>query len=421
MRSNTLKWILLLSTILIVIIVGVQLYWLNKVYKFEEREFNNNVVKSIRGLFEDIDIADYPGRQLQKLIEHPDANTFIVEIDSVPHKDSLTRFLITEFEDFEVLADCKIALFDAKSRKYLYQLYLPTAASVNPRETGIDVPELNLDHSYIYLYFPHRRQYIVQKLGWWIGASILLFVVLLALPATLFYLYKQKTLNELQKDFVNNFTHEFKTPLAVMKLASDVLTSPTIINQPERLRQYNLIIKQQTEHLQYQVERLLKTATTDDNYLQLEKTSFNLNDLINEVIMQLDPLIKMRNAKIELQLDNNHTTIVADKPHLSLVVVNLVENAIKYSDNPFVIISTHINHVHFTLSVKDNGIGIKKEYIKHIFRKFYRVPTGDVHNVKGFGLGLNFVKKVIDAHHGRITVNSIPEIGTEFKIILPKQ
>jgi len=420
MRSKTLKWILLLSTVIIVIIIGVQLYWLNKVYKFEEREFNNNVVKAVRGLFEDIDIADYPGTQLQKLIEHPDLNTFIIEIDSIPPKDSLSHFLISEFEDFEVLADCKMALYDVGSKKYLYQLYLPTAASLNPRETEIDLPELALDHSYIYLYFPHRRQYIVQKLGWWISATILLFVVLLALPATLFYLYKQKTLNELQKDFVNNFTHEFKTPLAVMKLASDVLVGPAILNQPDRLRQYSLIIKQQTEHLQYQVERLLKTATTDENFLTLEKTNFDPNDMISDVITQLDPLIKMKNAKIDLQLDPKHVVISADKPHLSLVVVNLVENAIKYSEQPLVIISTSAQNGHFTLSVKDNGIGIKKEYLKHIFRKFYRIPTGDVHNVKGFGLGLNFVKKVVDAHHGKITVNSIPEIGTEFKIVLPK-
>jgi two-component system phosphate regulon sensor histidine kinase PhoR len=420
MRSKTLKWILLLSTVIIVIIIGVQLYWLNKVYKFEEREFNNNVVKSVRGLFEDIDIADYPGTQLQGLIAHPDLNTFIITIDSIPPKDSLSHFLISEFEDFEVLSDCKMALYDVGSKKYLYQLYLPTAASLNPRETQIDLPELELDHSYIYLYFPHRRQYIVQKLGWWISATILLFVVLLALPATLFYLYKQKTLNELQKDFVNNFTHEFKTPLAVMKLASDVLVGPTILNQPDRLRQYSSIIKQQTEHLQYQVERLLKTATTDENYLTLEKTNFDPNDMISEVITQLDPLIKLKNAKIDLQLDPKHVIISADKPHISLVVVNLVENAIKYSENPLVIISTHAQNGHFTLSVKDNGVGIKREYLKHIFRKFYRIPTGDVHNVKGFGLGLNFVKKVVDAHHGKITVNSIPEIGTEFRIVLPK-
>jgi two-component system phosphate regulon sensor histidine kinase PhoR len=199
-----------------------------------------------------------------------------------------------------------------------------------------------------------------------------------------------------------------------------VLVGPAILNQPDRLRQYSMIIKQQTEHLQYQVERLLKTATTDENFLTLEKSNFDPNDMISEVITQLDPLIKLKNAKIDLQLDPKHVAISADKPHLSLVVVNLVENAIKYSEHPLVIISTVAQNGHFTLSVKDNGIGIKKEYLKHIFRKFYRIPTGDVHNVKGFGLGLNFVKKVVDAHHGKITVNSIPEIGTEFKIVLPK-
>jgi len=224
-----------------------------------------------------------------------------------------------------------------------------------------------------------------------------------------------------QKDFLNNFTHEFKTPLAVMKLAAGVLNSPPITEQPERLKKYSGIIAQQTEHLQAQVEKLLKTASTDQHELPLEKVAFIPNNIIKDVMKDMDPLIQQTNTRIEFKQEKENKSIYADESNIAMVIVNLVENAIKYSREPYVIITTTAENGHYYISVKDNGIGIEKKYIKQLFKKFFRVPTGNVHNVKGFGLGLNFVKKVIDAHKGKIAVNSIPGIGTEFKITLPAQ
>jgi two-component system phosphate regulon sensor histidine kinase PhoR len=250
---------------------------------------------------------------------------------------------------------------------------------------------------------------------------VLLLLTLIGFAASIFYFYRQKFLNELQKDFVNNFTHEFKTPLAVMKLAAGVLNSPPITEQPERLKKYSNIIAQQTEHLQLQVEKLLKTARTDQHELPLEKASFNPNNIIKDVVKDMDPLVRQTNTRIEIIEEVKDKEIFADESNIAMVIVNLVENAIKYAHDPHVIISTSLENNHYIISVKDNGIGIEKKYIKQLFKKFFRVPTGNVHNVKGFGLGLNFVKKVIDAHKGKIIVNSIPGIGTEFKISLPFQ
>ncbi len=427
MRSATLKWMLLLLTILVGIILVVQLYWINQVYSYEQKEFNTNVVKSIRGVCEDMKIDDYPGTQLQKLIERPNPNTFIIRIDSLPQKDSLVNFLFSEFEDFNVFTDCKVAVYSDVGGRYLYQAYLPTAASTqvqsssHPHFTEIDLPLLSRNYPYIHLFFPHRQQYIIHQLNFWIVTSVLLLLVLIGFAASMFYFYKQKFLNEVQKDFVNNFTHEFKTPLAVMKLAAGVLTSSAITEQPERLKKYGSIIAQQTEHLQTQVERLLKTARTDQHDLPLEKAVFVPNNIIKDVLKDMDPLVKQTNTRIEFIPEENNTTINADESNIAMVVVNLVENSIKYSKDPHVIITTATENGHFSISVKDNGIGIEKKYIGQLFKKFFRVPTGNVHNVKGFGLGLNFVKKVIDAHNGKILVNSIPGIGTEFKIILPRQ
>jgi two-component system, OmpR family, phosphate regulon sensor histidine kinase PhoR len=429
MRSNTLKWMTLLLTLLVSAIMLVQLYWIFKVYHYEQQEFNTNVVKSIRGVCEDMELDDNPGTQIQKLIETPNENTFIIQVDTIPQRDSLIYFITNEFDDFNVFTDCKMAIYNDSTREYLYQVYLPSAASTinavgsgnHPRFTEIDLPKYNKKFPFIQLYFPHRQQYIIHQLNFWIVTSVLLLLTLIGFAASIFYFYRQKFLNELQKDFVNNFTHEFKTPLAVMKLAAGVLNSPPITEQPERLKKYSNIIAQQTEHLQLQVEKLLKTARTDQHELPLEKASFNPNNIIKDVVKDMDPLVRQTNTRIEIIEEVKDKEIFADESNIAMVIVNLVENAIKYARDPHVIISTSLENNHYIISVKDNGIGIEKKYIKQLFKKFFRVPTGNVHNVKGFGLGLNFVKKVIDAHKGKIVVNSIPGIGTEFKISLPFQ
>jgi len=427
MRSATLKWMLLLLTLLVGIILVVQLYWINQVYYYEQKEFNTNVIKSIRGVCEDMKIDDNPGTQLQKLIERPNPNSFLIRIDTIPQKDTLINFLYSEFEDFNVFTDCRVAVYSDSAAHYLFQAYLPTAASTqmqstnHPHYTEIDLPLIPKNYPYIHLYFPHRQQYIIHQLNFWILTSVLLLLVLIGFAASMFYFYRQKFLNEVQKDFVNNFTHEFKTPLAVMKLAAGVLSSPPITEQPERLKKYSAIIAQQTEHLQTQVERLLKTASTDQHELPLEKEIFIPNNIIKDVLKDMDPLVKQTNTRIEFIAEEDNKTISADESNIAMVIVNLVENSIKYSKEPHVIITTATENGQYSISVKDNGIGIEKKYIRQLFKKFFRVPTGNVHNVKGFGLGLNFVKKVIDAHNGKIIVNSIPGIGTEFKIILPRQ
>jgi two-component system, OmpR family, phosphate regulon sensor histidine kinase PhoR len=420
MRSSTLKWMVFVSALLVATIITVQLYWLNKIYSFEQRQFNNSVVKSIRGLLEDVQLDDHAGADFQKFIEHPSSNSFLIRIEDIPEKDSLIFYLGSELQYFGVLADCILAVYDKKSGKYIYEEYLPAAASHHPLKTESHVPIIHKQYHYIQMYFPHREQYIISQLKFWIIAASLLLLVLVAFSASLFYLYQQKTLNEVQKDFVNNFTHEFKTPLAVIKIASDVLISPSIGQQQEKMKRYATIVKEQTEHLQFQVERLLRTATSDKQSLQLDKKNIAVNEVIQEVLHQVEPMMAEKKVKVDLDLEESDSKIKADRKHIAMVLVNLIENAVKYSREPHVIIKTSSGNDDYSISIKDNGVGIEKKYIRHLFKRFFRVPTGDVHNVKGFGLGLNFVKKVVDGHHGKIIVNSLPGIGTEFKIMLPK-
>ncbi|HXB07564.1 MAG TPA: HAMP domain-containing sensor histidine kinase [Puia sp.] len=425
MRSSTLKWIVLSATLLAAIVVTVQLYWLKKVYSFEQRQFNNNVVKSIRGVFEDLQMNDAPGLSLQKLIDAPDNNYFWFKADTIPPQDSLVFYIQDEFADFGVLTDCKLGAYSASEKKFVYENYLPAPASRYAGVKGVtqQLPVYDSAKSYdhILLYFPHRQEYILEQMDFWIVSTVVLFLALIGLAASLFYFYRQKFLAEIQKDFVNNFTHEFKTPLAVMKIASDVLSQESIAQQPDRLGRYATIIRNQTEHLQSQVERLLRTASIESKDLPIRKEDIDPHLLIEQALGKVQPLIEQKRAKIEVKVDEvpGGNRVHADRAHLELAVVNLLENALKYSNEPHIVVETGRLEDDFYISVKDNGVGIEKQYLKNIFKKFYRVPTGDIHDVKGFGLGLNFVKRIIDAHKGKIRVHSLPGIGTEFRLFIP--
>jgi two-component system phosphate regulon sensor histidine kinase PhoR len=423
MRSSTLKWIVLSATLLAAIVVTVQLYWLKKVYSFEQRQFNLNVVKSIRGLFEDLQMNDAPGTVLQSLINTPDKDNdyYVFKADTIPIKDSLAFYLQDEFADFGVLTDCKLGAYSASEKKYVYEQFIPAPASryATVKPVLQELPVFYKDFDHILLYFPHRHEYILEQMDFWIVSSVVLCIALIGLAASLFYFYRQKFLAEIQKDFVNNFTHEFKTPLAVMKIASDVLAQDSIFKQPDRLERYAAIIQNQTEHLQSQVERLLRTASIETKDLPIRREDINAQQLIEQALSKVQPLIDQKNARVEVKVEEMGGRVMADKAHLELALVNLLENALKYSADPHIVVQTGHFEDDFYISVKDNGVGIEKQYLKNIFKKFYRVPTGDIHNVKGFGLGLNFVKRIIDAHKGKIRVNSLPGIGTEFRLFIP--
>lgn len=420
MRSSTLRWIILLATCLIAVIVAVQLFWLNKVYSFESKTFNMNVVKSIRGVYEDIDIDDTPDNHLQDLIEHPAPDYFLFRVNGeLLNYDSLVYYLKGELNDFDVLTDAHVVLYDKKSSAHVAERYIQAAAARYDSSRNV-LPVYKRNHDYVMLYFPHRSKYVLAQMNFWFITTASLNIVLIGLAVVLFYFYRQKFLVEVQKDFVNNFTHEFKTPLAVMKISSEVLLQDKIVNQPDRLHKYARIIQHQTEHLQSQVERLLHIASSDRREIPMEKERVPVKEIIEQAIAKVQPLVEDKEALVEVQSpEGMETELLADRVHLELAVVNLLENALKYATKPHVIISTGHEDGFLFISVKDNGIGIEKKYQKNLFKKFYRVPTGDVHNVKGFGLGLNFVKRIIDAHHGSIKVNSLPGIGTEFKMLFP--
>lgn len=255
----------------------------------------------------------------------------------------------------------------------------------------------------------------------WHGMT--LFAVLFALAAgfALLLLYLQRRITQdTQKDFLNNFMHELKTPLTVMKIAGRVLQSPGIGHQPDRLKKYAGIIKQQSEELESNINRILEVALSEKRKLVLVKEEIDVNAMIRKAITFLQPLIDDRSAIIEFTPGETPIRIHADGIYMQQVIINLLDNGLKYAINtPHIRVNVAHTGKMCIISVSDNGIGIDKKHLKHIFRKFYRVPTGNVHNVKGFGIGLNFAKKVVDAHGGRIDVKSEPGKGSEFKVLMP--
>lgn len=419
MRSKAFKWIVLSAALLVAAIIIIQLFWLNRVYSFEQKNFNVNVVKSIRGLYEDVELRNSASLNLQTLIEHPQPDYFLFHVDAIPPADTLKLYLKQELEDFDVLTDAYISVYEPGKMQYTASYYLPAAASRYTQDPSIALTVFPRDHLYLLLYFPHRDKYVLSQMVFWFISSGALIIALTALAVSLFFFFRQKFLSQTQKEFLNNVTHEFKTPLAVLKIASGVLAEDDILQKPARLKNYITIVEQQTNHLQQQVERLLTSATTENNELKIQKTPVSLSVLVSRAIRKIQPLADDKKARIDIKTPEQETPVWIDESNMELALINLLENALKYSANPHIIVETGRDHQDSYISVKDNGIGIEKKYQQRIFKKFYRVPTGNIHNVKGFGLGLNFVKQAVVAHKGKIVVNSLPGIGTEFKIILP--
>lgn len=421
MRSSTIKWIILLSTIVIGILVVAQLFWLNKIYNYEQKEFNTSVIKSIKGFYEALQIPNSNAGHLQDLIEQPNTNTFLFQLDSIPPKDSLISNLVTNLEDFGVFADCKIALYSKDLQHYIFQEYLPTAATKHPWNEGEKLPLYKKGYTYVQLYFPHRSQYILNEMSWWIASSVLLLIILIALGFSIFHLFRQKFLNEIQHNFIQNVTHEFQTPLTTLTVGLDIISKPSIIHHPEKLEKYTRLMQGQTAYLKHHIDNLMRVLKTEADGLVMQKEMMAPNELIKNAVTQLYASIEEKHAIIQLELEEANETVLIDTSSMYVAILNIISNAIKYSKKPLVIITTTMANDMYRISVKDNGIGIAEQYQQKLFKKFYRVPTGDVHNAKGLGLGLYFVKKVITAHKGTITVKSIEGIGTEFIIELPKQ
>ena len=298
-----------------------------------------------------------------------------------------------------------------------YHDYLLGQGYTFPVFGGTGVSPVN----YLLVYFPDKSRFIFMNLWGLLAVSAgLLLVIVLSFVYSMFTIIRQKKLSELKNDFINNMTHEFKTPISTVSLACQALSDKDIPQTPDLVGNYINIISDENRRLGLMAEKILQTAILEQGKLNLRFEKINLHTLIQDVVKNIGIQVEIRDGSIATELKADSPFLKADKVHLSNMIYNLLDNANKYSPRrPTILITTENVENGLIVKVKDNGIGISKANQKKIFDKLYRVPTGDVHNVKGFGLGLSYVKFVVEKHGGTIAVESEINKGSSFIIYLP--
>ncbi len=276
--------------------------------------------------------------------------------------------------------------------------------------------------NYLNIYFPQRSGYLLRATGMTIIPTIILTALLIGIFVyTIMVIFKQKKLSIIKNDFINNMTHELKTPISTISLASQMLEDGSITNTPKTIEHLSKIINQESKRLSFQVEKVLQMAVFNEGRLKFKFKEFDVNKMISSVAGNFELRVKNKNGTLDVDMKAVNPVIKGDEVHITNVVFNLLDNAMKYSkDFPEIKIMTENKKGFVVISVEDKGIGIAKEHQTQIFDRFYRVPTGNVHNVKGFGLGLSYVKKIVDSHNGSIKVESALNKGTKFSILLPQ-
>lgn len=276
--------------------------------------------------------------------------------------------------------------------------------------------------AFLQIVFPNKRDHITHSMKLFLPSIVLIVLILLVYIVTIIVILRQKNLNTMKNDFINNMTHELKTPISTISLAAQMLQEQDIVKRPpESLIQIATVIRDETKRLSIQVEKVLQMAIFEKENSTLKLTEININSLITDVISSFSLKVTNKGGRIIPKLNATEDTALVDEIHFTNVIFNLLDNALKYRGDkvPLLTIETYNAKDHLVISIEDNGIGISKEDQKRIFEKFYRVSTGNLHNVKGFGLGLAYVKKIVTEHKGTIKVESEPNIGTKFIITIP--
>lgn len=414
MQSRRVRFILLFGTLCIIAVALVQYYWLRKAFDIKEKQFSQTVNVAL------IEVADqlcrynkttFPNESPVKQIT-PDY--FVVNINSVIDANVLEHYLRTYFQYHSILSDFEYAIYDCSSEQMVYGDYISMTQQSDSTNRTKNLKKLDQYTYYFGVFFPHKRGFLIGEINVWIGGSLVILVAVLFMTYAMFVILKQKRLADIQKDFLDNMTHEFKTPIATIGVAVEVLGKPDITQNATRMKNYVRVIKEENRRLKEQVEKLLNFASIERSSFVLNKQEVDLHIIIRKAMESFD----VKDEKvIECELQAANSLIYADEFHLTNAIYNLVDNAIKYSDKPAKIIIRTTKEKHLILSVSDNGQGIPKAEQKQIFKKFYRVQKGNVHDVKGFGLGLSYVQTVVRSHRWKLELTSELGEGSTFSIV----
>lgn len=437
MGRRAIATLMLLATLSVIGVVVIQLLWLRQASKYRreqvelnkeqatqlEKQFNDRVVIALTDVTEQILSITKDPSDLYDAVKQERPNYFAVTINDTVHPYLLEAMLRKEFSRRNIQEDFEYGIYDCFTDSIVYGNYVTAGGVDVDTVTHSELQKLDKDGHYFGVYFPNRKSTLWEddRSGWtWIFPTVVTLIVFGFFAYSVWVILKQKKLSEMKNDFIGNMTHELKTPISTIALSSEVLSDPDIIKEPDRLREYARIIRSENERLRTQVERVLQLSTLDKDTLALKRENVDMHAVALDVADHFKLPVKERSTSLTLELNASRALVTGDRVHLTNALTNLVDNALKYGKEGATIrMATSSKGGEFLISVQDQGIGIRKEDLKHIFERFYRVHTGNVHNVKGFGLGLHYVQHIAQGHGGGVAVISEVDKGSTFTLSLP--
>lgn len=437
MKRSSIRFLLLLSLLALVGVIINLVYWYEKDIKlqksiseiqrqnmeFEQQQFNNQVTLALISVRDQLlTLNKMSDRLYLEPVKQITPNYFVVSFFDTINPFLLENFLITEFQNNNIIDDFEYGIYNCFSDSIIFDKYVGRS---QPKDLSNAIAEQQIwehDGHYFGVYFPRRasRKH-PESLN--VSGSLLIYsAVILILLSILAYsvtvILKQKRLSEVRTDFINNMTHELKTPISTIGLSSEVLLQKGVT--AERVEQYARIIRSENQRLESQVERVLQIAQLEKGELKLNLQQLNLHEILKDICQTFSITVEGRGGKIEPLFNAPTSEVMGDRVHITNIFYNLLDNANKYTETqPLITVKTAVEDGGIAVYITDNGKGIEKTISRYIFDKFYRAPTGDIHDVKGFGLGLYYVKNIVELHRGKISVESIPGEGSTFKIWLP--
>lgn len=417
MKNSTIRIVVVLGIFAIAGIIVVQAYWMLRAWDLKEKQLDQSIQIVLKNVAERL--AERKGSKPPvNTVKQISSDYYLVNLNDEIDANWLEYYLKTEFNELKLSLDFEYGIYDCNTDEMMYGNYIKSENTTEKIKRSKNLPKYSKFPYYFSIHFPTRNTYLVSSVQLWIVFSIILFIAVVFFSYSLLLILQQKRLSELQKDFINNMTHEFKTPISTIQIASGVLQESPEINDNRRLKQYVKIIGEQNERLNGQVEKVLQIARIEKNGIKLQKEKLSLHDIIQQVVGSVNVKTNGEDS-IELHLNAQKSIIFADRVHLTNILYNLIDNATKYCQTtPHIVITTTDQGKGICLSIADNGIGIENKYQKQIFNKFFRVPTGNLHDVKGFGLGLFYVKEICRTHGWKIKVQSELNKGSIFNIYI---
>lgn len=422
MKKKLINLIILVTTVSLLGIVFTQLYWVEKAVDLKEEQFDASVNMALKSVVNQL-LDRHNDSTLRRIAEAgPDCIIEKTDIQDLISKPVLDSLMHGEMGCMKIHRDYEYAVINFFTDRFImgeYDEY--NEQLMTSRHRASLAPLYKPGNYWLVAYFPNQKSMIFnQMILWVIFSALFLVIVIFTFAYTIQSFIRQKKLSEMKTDFVNNMTHEFKTPISTISLASEMLLNRNVYESPSKTKKYAHVILDENIRLQNQVERVLQIAILDKGEARLKPKEIDLHKLISRNITNFNLIVSKRRGKLNYRPEADNTNIIADKVHLTNIISNLMDNANKFSpEKPNITVSTkNVDHG-IQVSVEDRGIGISKENQKQIFKKLYRVPTGNLHDTKGFGLGLYYVKTIIEAHGGHIELDSELGKGSRFTFFLP--